>query len=111
MSESASFICIKIDVVNEKRSIFEGTNTEIAFTRVATCTGTTAIAELSDVALFLVSEFELDANFVVLKSNKGKSETRVPATLVLTLERGFTHPLFIINPSFRNGTRLYLKPS
>lgn len=40
------------------------------------------IRDTSDIEFFLIAEFNVNTNFVVLKSNKRKSKTRISATLI-----------------------------
>jgi len=64
LSKTSAFISIKVYVVNIKRCGLERWNSYIVAIPVATTSFT---------------EFEVDFNFMVLKSDKGKSKTRVAA--------------------------------
>jgi len=78
LSESASFVSVEVDVVNEESSILEGRDTESIIT--CSCTSTASSGDRSgNIAFTLGSEFKVELDFVVLKSNKRKSKTRVSA--------------------------------
>jgi len=78
LSESASFVSVEVDVVNEESSILEGRNTESII--AGSCASTASSGDRSgNIAFTLGSELKVELDFVVLKSNKRKSKTRVSA--------------------------------
>jgi hypothetical protein len=78
LSHAAAFISVKVDIIDPERAILKRGNTEDI---CATVDVNSAVANSlgADVALALLADGKIDANLVVLKSNEGKSKTRVAA--------------------------------
>jgi len=64
LSEASAFISVKVDIVNIERCSRKRRNNEIASAPSAACG---------------ITKFDVNLDFVVLKSNKGKSKTGVSA--------------------------------
>jgi hypothetical protein len=78
LSESTSFVSVEVDVVNEESSILEGRDTEGII--ASSCASTASSGDRSgNIAFTLGSKLKVELDFVVLKSNKRKSKTRVSA--------------------------------
>jgi len=64
LSEASTFISVKVDIVNIERCSRKRRNNKISSAPSATCS---------------ITEFDVNLDFVILKSNKGKSKTGVSA--------------------------------
>jgi hypothetical protein len=87
LSEAAAFISVKVNIVDKESSSNKRWNTEqlVAVASGESKTTRRAIRRIgntSDIEFFLIAEFNVNTNFVVLKSNERKSETRISATLI-----------------------------